>query len=104
MRFLAMAFGLVLGAVLFLADGRGTVRADSPACGDAVPALAAPDAGGPVAAQPGTDEESREYRQREAESPEVQEFVGGDGGFVFAVLVLAALVLLFLYLKKEGKI
>lgn len=52
----------------------------------------------------GSGEEAVEYAMREAESPGVAEFVGGDCGVAVAVVLLAAFVLLFLYLQKENKI
>jgi len=53
---------------------------------------------------PGTADEALDYATREAASPEAQEFVGGHGGVVLAVLIIGAFVLLFLLLKKEEKI
>jgi hypothetical protein len=52
---------------------------------------------------PGTTGEALDYAMREAESPEAQEFVGGHGVAV-AIVLIAFLVLLYLFLKKEGKI
>ncbi len=52
----------------------------------------------------GSGEEALAYATREAESPEVAEFVGGDCGVAVAVVLLAALVFLFLFLQKENKI
>jgi len=102
MRFLAVVLGAALGAAVFLAGGAPAARADAPGGGKAAPpvAVVAADAGGADAAQPGTDAEAREYGQREAQSPEVQEFVGGHVG-VIGLLVFVALVLLIVYLAKE---
>ena len=58
--------------------------------------------GGP--ATPGTDAEAVAYAIREAASPETQEFVGGDGGWIFAIFLVGAFVLLYLYLKKQDQI
>ena len=52
---------------------------------------------------PGTAGEALDYAMREAESPEAQEFAGGHGVAV-AIVLIGFLVLLYLYLKKEGKI
>jgi len=89
MRFLAVVTGWILGAGLLLLGGASAARADG---------------GGSPAALPGTDAEARDYALREATSPGVQEFIGGDGGFVLAILVIGLLVILFLYLDKQGKI
>jgi len=93
MRFLSST---LLGAVLLA--GVPAVRADVPTGSDPVALVA--DAGGPLPALPGTDAEARDYAQREAESPEAREFVGGWHG-LFGLLVLVALILLIVYLAKE---
>ena len=54
-----------------------------------------------TSAQPGTDDEARDYALREAASPEVQDFVGGDGWFV--ALLLAAMILVVVILILEDK-
>ena len=53
---------------------------------------------------PGTAGEALDYAMREAESPEAQEFTGGDSGVAVAILLIGFFVLLYLFLKKEGKI
>jgi hypothetical protein len=53
---------------------------------------------------PDTDVDALSYAQREAESPEAGEFVGGDGTLTFLVLVVVVFVLVFLFLDREGKI
>lgn len=102
MRFLPLLPGLVLGAALLLAGGPRAARADDPERG--APAPIAVDAAAPAPAQPVTDAEATDYAQREAESPELQEYTGGDGGLVVAVFLIGVLVLVYLFLKKEGKI
>jgi hypothetical protein len=96
--------GLVFGAALLVAGGPRAALADD--AGNGAPAPIAVDAPAPVTApvQPGTDVEARDYELREAESPEVQEFTGGDGGLVALVLVVGILILAYLFLKKEGRI
>ena len=56
-----------------------------------------------TALTPGTTGEALDYAMREAESPEAQEFTGGHGAAV-AIVLIGFLVLLYLYLKKEGKV
>jgi hypothetical protein len=103
-RFIAILFGLALGAAALFIDASVPARADEGAA-SAPAAVLVLDAGGPAAAQPGSDAEARDYELREAQSPEAQEFVGGHhGGFIFAVFLIALLVVLVLYLSKEGKI
>jgi len=98
MRFLATAFGVLLGATVLLGAGASEARADAAADGPAVPAtVAAPD---PAPARPGTDAEARDYALREAASPEAREFVGGHGT-VIGLLVFVALVLFIVWLAKE---
>jgi hypothetical protein len=100
MRLLAAALALALGAGALLLPGTAAGRPDAPGPGAPVPvAAAAPDPGPP---QPGTDDEAREYRQREAQSPEVAEFTGGHVG-LFPVIVVCGIVLLLAYLLFEKK-
>lgn len=51
-----------------------------------------------------TDAEMQAYEVREARSPEAGEFKGGDCGIVAAVFLVAVVVVLILFLKKEGQI
>jgi hypothetical protein len=100
MRILATVLGAALALGALLAGGTPAARAGEEAPRSPSAAVVSPDGSPPP--QPGTGAEEREYELREAASPEVQEFVGGDGGgFLFGVLVLAALVLLVVVLAKE---
>jgi hypothetical protein len=102
MRFSAVVLGLVLAATSLVVAPTTEVRADVPTTTsggaavsrDALPAQPAPDA----APRAGTDDEADDYARREAESPEVQEFVGG---FIIFLLVVTVLVLLIILLAKE---
>jgi hypothetical protein len=91
----ALCAGLLLGggAAPALADGREAPISRS----------AGPDARAPAAAQPGTAAEAREYEKREAESPEVREFSGGEVvvGISFGVVLLAALIVVLVLLLQE---
>lgn len=52
---------------------------------------------------PATRAEEEGYAQREAQSKGVDQFVGGDAlGFVIAVLIIAALVVLIWYLLEHS--
>ena len=94
---------LTLGVSWLVAGADSVVRADDGgAPGGLAPTAAAVSDHAPPALE-GTAEEEREYARREAMSPEVQEFVGGDG-VVVAVLVIGVLVLVYLILDKEDKI
>lgn len=108
MRFLTTMAFVILGAAAFLLAVPGTARADVAPGGAAGPVAvvvaATPDAAPVVVADPGTDDEAREYAMRENASPEVGEFVGGDCGVAVAILILAVFVVLVLFLSKEGKI
>jgi len=94
MKMRSALLGIILGAAALFAAVPGTAFADArsnPAAFSA-PAEAAP----PVSALPGTDAESRDYEHREAESPQVQEFAGGEViiGFFVLVLIIVLIVLL----------
>jgi hypothetical protein len=92
MRFLALSFCAVLGAGLLFTGGASTALADSPA----VPStcMAAMDAPIPVATQPAIAGDAEAYELREAASPDVQDFAGGDVvigvsvGFIIVVLLI----------------
>ncbi|MCI0588148.1 MAG: hypothetical protein L0323_15060 [Planctomycetes bacterium] len=95
MRFLSMPLCVVLGAGILFTGGVSSALADSEEATAACPGADAPL---PVAAQPGTHEEARAYEQREEQSPEVQEFAGGDVyvgvslGFILLVLIIVLLL------------
>jgi hypothetical protein len=116
MRFLATVLTAALGAgVLWMAGGAlasdDADRAPVPVSIQAVPAPAFPapasaDQGLNAPAQPGNDAEARNYAQRQAESPEAQEFAGGHvivffGGLIFLALVALIVILI---LQHENKI
>jgi hypothetical protein len=50
---------------------------------------------------PGTAGEALDYAMREAESPEAQEFVGGDGP-VFLVIVLVGMIVVVVCLLVQN--
>lgn len=52
----------------------------------------------------GTADEEAQYALRESGAPRCADFTGGDCGFALFIVVVAALVILVLYLSKEGKI
>jgi len=98
-RFLATVVGSVLAAGAIFGPGAVDVRAEAPR--EEKPVLAVPAPAERPAPLPGTAEEARDYERREAESPEVQEFVGGGWDFVIGLLVIAALVLVIILLARE---
>jgi len=52
---------------------------------------------------PATQAEEEGYAQREAQSPGLEQYVGGDAlGIVIAILVIAALVVLIWYLIEHS--
>ena len=97
MRFLsALVFG-VLGAGVLFPCFASSARADAPAV-SAICEVSA-ESTLPVAAQPGTREEARDYERREAQSPEVQEFAGGDVTIGVSVGVILLILLIVILLK-----
>ncbi len=108
MRFLSVLLGVVLGAGILFMGGSPVALADSgeaPVVGaepadQPLPATTQPEEPLPVSAQPGTGEEARDYERREAESPDVQEYAGGDvvigvsAGVVFIALIILIVILL----------
>ena len=105
MRFLAVVPGLVLATAALVAASAAPVRADVPTAAERTSTAPAPrdvlvppaeaDARSP---RPGTVEEADDYARREAESPEVREFVGG---FIIFLLVVTVLILLIILLARE---
>lgn len=91
----ALCAGLLLagGASPALSDSRGVPISRS----------AGADARAAVAPAPGTGAEASEYERREAESPEVQEFTGGEVtiGISFGVVLLVALIVVLVLLLQE---
>jgi len=75
------------------ADGRGA----------SIARTAEADARAPVAALPGSDAEAAAYERREAESPEVQDFTGGEVviGVSLGVILLAALIVVIVLLLRD---
>jgi hypothetical protein len=103
MRFLATVLAAVLAGGALLSTGAAGARADEAPASDRPEAVLV-DAGDTPFAQPASDAEAREYEMREAASPEVQEFVGGDGsGVIVAILLIGFLVFLVLYFGPEIK-
>jgi hypothetical protein len=102
MRLPATVLTAVLGAgVLWMAGGAPAADASLPApvCAPALvapaPALAAPaDAALSAPARPGTCAEAVVYEQRQADSPEAQEFAGGH--VVIIILAIGCFVFLFI--------
>jgi hypothetical protein len=106
MRFITSAVLVIVGAAALL-FARPAEACTAFATGAAPgPVAAAPLDPAPVHAQAlaQAQADERDYAQREAESPEVQEFVGGDCGFAWFILFAALVVVLVLYLQKENKI
>jgi cobalamin biosynthesis Mg chelatase CobN len=114
MRTLAWLTGPVLAAALFFAADGPLNAADPAGAGPApVAAVVAPAPAAPVAApapignvpaKAGSDAESRDYTQREAASPEAQEFVGGEVVVfvsIVGVLFVILLVLCIIWLARE---
>jgi len=89
--------GCILGAAALLVAMPPTARADSgpTPMERSEPAAARPD----PAIQPGTDAESRQYAQREADSPEARDFKGGG---VVGLVVLILVVVLIVFLIQNG--
>jgi len=95
MKFLAAVLGVMLGAgALFMAF-------PTPACADvgvsAICSAAPEDVCSTDPALPGTGAEAREYARREAASPEVQDFTGGEviiGVSLGLVLLIVLLIVL----------
>jgi len=90
----------VLGAGILFAGMPSTALAG---IGDGPAPRSAPAESRPVAGiEPGTDAEAAMYEQREAESPEVKEFAGGDvtlgvtAGFVILVLIVLIVLIIII--------
>ena len=97
MRFLSTLLSVVLAAGVLFAAGPSEALAGTRDV--STPCPASTEASPPVAAQPGTDAEAREYEQREAASPEVQEFSGGEVVIGVSVVVLILIVVLVILLS-----
>ena len=110
MRFIPAAVLLIVGAAALLfarpAEARTAVATGAVPGPVAVAPLdpAAVHVQAPADARAPARADERDYARREAESPEVQEFVGGDCGFAWFILFAALVVVLILYLQKENKI
>jgi hypothetical protein len=101
MRSLAVVLGLFVAAAALVAAPTTEVRADAPIAAARREARGSRDVRrpAPVAApRAGTEEEADEYARRESESPEVQNFAGGE---IVFLLVVVALVLLIIVLAKQ---
>jgi hypothetical protein len=96
-RLLSVVLGVVLGAGLLFMATTAEARADSG--GEPDVSAQAMDAGVPAGMLGGTDAEAAEYERRQASSPEVAEFSGGDvvvvgGGFILLVILVVIIVIL----------
>jgi hypothetical protein len=94
-RFLSILLVGALGVMCLSRGGASSARADAPEVPDSC--AAATDARLPVATLPGTPGEARDYERREAQSPQVQEFAGGDvviGVSVFALVLIILIIVL----------
>jgi hypothetical protein len=98
MKLLSTLMCAVLGAGLLFAGMPRTALAGT---GDGPAPRSAPAEMRPAAGiEPGTDAEIAAYGQRESESPEVQEFAGGDvtlgvtAGFVILVLIVLIVLII----------
>ena len=99
MRMWTVLTGLVLGAAALLFVPPAAAWADAPNSGDR--SSIAEEAYAPLAALPGTPLETRDYEQREARSPEVQDFKGGDVVVGVGVVTLLLIVLIVYLLVRE---
>lgn len=99
MRLLLALLYVVLVAGILSAVGSPKAMAGSPYVSS--PGPASTDVRAPVAPQPGTHAEARVYEQRETESPEVQEFAGGDVVIGVSVLVLVLIVVVLVLLLSD---
>ena len=93
MRFSATLFAAVLAAGMLAGAAAAPCRADVRT--EAVPSAAVQVPQSDSAPVRGTNEEERNYAQREAASPKAQEFAGG---WLLEVLIIAALVIIILLL------
>ena len=97
MRFLTAALALALGAAVLLGSGPDAAAASG---GPTMPTVSAPaEASTPAVPRQGTDADSRDYALREASSPELQEFEGGEVvivsiGFFGLLLIILIIVLI----------
>ena len=98
MRFLSKLLCSVLYAGVLFAGGVSTALADSGEAGD--PVVSSADANPAVAALPASDDEAQAYEQREAASPAVQEFKGGDVTIGVSVFVLVLVIVIIVLLSK----
>ncbi len=99
MRFLVTLVLTIIGTAAVLMASPVVASAESGS--DAAVPTAVMDAGSPEAAQPGNLLESEEYARREAASPEVQEFAGGDVVVGVSVLVVVVVVLLIILVANS---
>jgi hypothetical protein len=99
MRFLSALLGVVAVAAVLFVGSPSVARADSPEA--PAPCAVAADEGAPVVAQAGTDAEARAYEQREATSPDVQDFAGGDVVIGVSILALVVIVLIVVLLMHD---
>jgi len=100
MRIASMLLGGALCAGLLFSGACPTARADSGR--DAIVRSAPEERAAPAVAQPGTGAEDAAYGQREEQSPQVQDFAGGEvviigGGIILLVVVI---ILLFVLLSN----
>jgi hypothetical protein len=95
-RFPDVVLPAALAAGLLVAADVTPCRADTPIVVVSSAASPAPDTA--LAPRPGTDEEERAYARREAESPDAQEFAGGQ---VIELLLLVVIVLVIILLVKK---
>ncbi|HEU4395523.1 MAG TPA: hypothetical protein VFS92_08140 [Planctomycetota bacterium] len=98
MRFFSVVLYGALCAGLVFTGGVSTARADSGQAGDAVAASA--ETAPAAAALPGSVDEARAYEQREAASPAVQDFKGGDVTIGVSVFVLILVIVVIVLLSK----
>lgn len=99
MRLLATCLAAALGAALCLLASPAAVAGDLPGPGpEPAAAVAVPESGCP--AQPGTGAEEAAYAEREAASPEVQEFSGGV--VVVYVSLFGVLVVILILILISG--
>ena len=97
MKFPSVILGGVLCAAMLFSGACPRALAGSGRTADPVSSSEGVQA--PAAPQSGTDAEAQAYEQREEQSPEVQEFAGGDvvvvgGGFILLVVLVVLIVLL----------
>jgi hypothetical protein len=97
MKLSSLLLGGVLCAGILFSGDCPTAMADAGGAAESRSATA--ETSLPLAPQAGTDAESLSYAQREEQSPEVQEFKGGEGiviggGLILLVLLVVLIVVL----------